>query len=168
MIVGQDKCVLIDTGCGTVNSPTNQTYRDWVYIYIYLSIYAYYVYDPTLLDKSNVIVNTNIFSLNIYISIYIYVYVCVCVVDQVNIHLNPHDLPYLLICSHVHFDHTGGNHEFSKYLKSSSITSSSAQTDLKSHDIETKQFAHTNNTQDNPISPGGPNNLVNPYSSFMI
>jgi len=55
VIMGTDKCVLIDTGCGGSNGGY---YRDFV-------------------DK-----------------------------------MNDKKLPYLVICTHVHFDHVGGNHRF--------------------------------------------------------
>jgi len=53
VVIGVDKCVLIDTGCGTGD------YRSYV-----------------------------------------------------STHINKSNLPYLVVCTHVHFDHIGGNHAF--------------------------------------------------------
>lgn len=62
VILGQDKCVLIDTGCGTAD------YREFV-----------------------------------------------------TANINKNNLPYLVINTHVHFDHVGGNHRFCGANKSGCV-----------------------------------------------
>jgi len=83
VVLGEDKCILIDTGCGTAD---------------YLSF--------------------------------------------LNTHINTKGLKYLVICTHVHFDHVGGNFQFSEANCIGIYLGGKNQTFTQNFEINSLAMAH--------------------------